>query len=153
MYLSNVYVHQGSFPTFCILVFDEIKFYRNESYFPSYFIYRSIEIFLKNDQRFVVGERYLKFEDSHNFFFSRLPSFLLLKIIIFLNFKFSKGEGSKEKYSIGENVLQPLLSLLPHRSQRSRHQRVVDVVSYSSPSREEGEGDSGERRSGCPRGF
>lgn len=65
MYLSNVYVHQGSFPTFCILVFDEIKFYRNESYFPSYFIYRSIEIFLKNDQRFVVRERYLKFEDSH----------------------------------------------------------------------------------------
>lgn len=113
MYLSNVYVNQGSFPTFCILVFDEIKFYRNESYFPSYFIYRSIEIFLKNDQRFVVGERYLKFEDSHNFFFSRLPSFLFLKIIIFLNFKFSKGEGSKEKYSIGENVLQPPVLLSP----------------------------------------
>lgn len=113
MYLSNVYVHQGSFPTFCILVFDEIKFYRNESYFPSYFIYRSIEIFLKNDQRFVVRERYLKFEDSHNFFFSRLPSFLFLKIIIFLNFKFSKGEGSKEKYSIGENVLQPPVLLSP----------------------------------------
>lgn len=121
MHLPNVYVHRGAlFPTFCILVFGEIKFYRNQllSIVSPSSVDR-LKSFLRNDQRFVVGERHLRFSYS--------SSSLFLKIIpaIFLNFKFPKGEDWKEKYSIGENVLCALL----HGSQRSRHQRVVDVVS------------------------
>lgn len=93
MHLPNVYLHRGAlFPTFCILVFGEIKFYRNQllSIVSPSSVDR-LKSFLRNDQRFVVGERHLRFSYS--------SSSLFLKIIpaIFLNFKFPKGEELERK--------------------------------------------------------
>lgn len=77
MHLPNVYVHRGAlFPTFCILVFGEIKFYRNQllSIVSPSSVDR-LKSFLRNDQRFVVGER-----DS-------------LEILVFFFFPFLKNNS------------------------------------------------------------
>lgn len=143
MHLPNL--HRGAlFPTFCILVFGEIKFYRNQllSIVSPSSVDR-LKSFLRNDQRFVVGERHLRFSYS--------SSSLFLKIIpaILSQFQISqRGRTGKKSIRLAKMLCAP--SSTGHKG---RDTRGLSTWSLAFPSREEGEGDSVERRSGCPRGF
>lgn len=145
MHLPNVYVHRGAlFPTFCILVFGEIKFYRNQllSIVSPSSVDR-LKSFLRNDQRLVVGER-----DS-------------LEILVFFFFPFLKNNSrylSQFQISQRGRLERKVFdwrkcSVRPPPRHKGRDTRGLSTWSLAFPSREEGEGDSVERRSGCPRGF
>lgn len=95
------------------------------------------------------GQRYLRFQDSS----SRSLSLKIIPQLSFSNFKFfQRREGIEVEFD--RRKCSPTRPLSPSSTgHKGRDTGGLSTWSLTFPWREEGEGDSEERRSGCPRGF